>query len=72
MYNGAIPYGSTAKQYSLYAKDAAIEGVVSTAVYYFELESAHLGHTNWGMIFQTGQNTSNTRLFLMPSSGSAP
>lgn len=73
MYNGDIPYGSgTAKQYSLYAKDAAIPGVVSTAVYYFELESAHLGHTNWGMIFQTGQNTSNTRLFLMPSSGSAP
>ena len=73
MYNGAIPYGSgTAKQYSLYAKDIAIEGVVSTAVYYFELESAHLGHTNWGMIFQTGQNNNNSRLFLMPSSGSAP
>jgi len=73
MYNGAIPYGSgTAKQYSLYAKDIAIEGVVSTAVYYFELESAHLGHTNWGMIFQTGQNNNNTRYFLMPSTGSAP
>ena len=72
MYNGAIPYGSTAKQYSLYAKDIAIEGVVSTAVYYFELENAHLGHTNWGMIFQTGQNNNNSRLFLMPSSGSAP
>ena len=72
IYNGAIPYGSTAKQYSLYAKDIAIAGTSTSAIYYFELESAHLGHTNWGMIFQTGQNNNNTRYFLMPSSGSAP
>ena len=57
MYNGGIPYGSgTAKQYSLYAKDIAIEGVTSAGIYYFELENYHLGHTNWGMIFQTGPN----------------
>ena len=73
MYNGGIPYGSgTAKQYSLYAKDIAIEGVTSAGIYYFELENDHLGHTNWGMIFQTGQNNNNSRLFLMPSTGSAP
>ena len=73
MYNGAIPYGSgTAKQYSFYAKDIAIEGVSGTKEYYFDLENSHLGHSNWGMIFQTGQNNNNTRYFLMPSSGSAP
>ena len=73
MYNGAIPYGSgTAKQYSFYAKDIAIEGVSGTKEYYFDLENPHLGNSNWGMIFQTGQSNNNTRYFLMPSSGSAP
>jgi len=72
IYNGAIPYGTVAKQYSFYAKDIAIEGVTSAKEYYFDIKDAHLGNTNWGMIFQTGQNNNNTRYFFMPSSGSAP
>jgi len=73
MYNGGIPYGyGSNKQYSFYAKDIAIEGVTNAKEYYFDIKDAHLGNTNWGMIFQTGQNNNNTRYFLMPSSGSAP
>jgi len=73
MYNGTLPDSSpTALEYALYAKDVAIPGVSSAAVYYFETENAHLGHSNWGMILQTGQNNNNTRYYLMPDSASAP
>ena len=73
MYNGALPDSSaTAKEYAFYAKDLGLPGVSSTAVYYFDTETAHLGNSNWGMIFQTGQSTNNTRYYLMPDSGSAP
>ena len=36
-------------------------GVSATSVYYFDIENAHLGSTQWGMIFQHGQSTNNTR-----------
>ena len=73
MYNAGLPNGSAvAGEYALYASDIAIPGVVGAAVYYFDLESAHLGYTNWGMIFQTGQNNNNSKYYLVPSSGSAP
>ena len=73
MYNGALPDSSaTSKEYAFYAKDLGLPGVSSTAVYYFDTETAHLGNSNWGMIFQTGQSTNNTRYYLMPDSGSAP
>ena len=73
MYNAGLPNGSAvAGEYALYAYDIAIPGVVSSAVYYFDLESPHLGHSNWGMILQTGQNNNNSKYYLVPSSGSAP
>jgi hypothetical protein len=73
MFNGSLPDGTpTDLEYALYAKDTAIPGVSSAAVYYFETENEHLGHSNWGMIFQTGQNNNNTRYYLMPDSASAP
>jgi len=73
MYTAGLPDSSpSAGEYALYASDIAIPGVVGAAVYYFDLESAHLGHTNWGMIFQTGQNNNNSKYYLVPSSGSAP
>ena len=73
MFNGALPDSTpTALEYALYAKDTAIPGVSSAAVYYFETENEHLGYSNWGMIFQTGQNTNNSRYYLMPDSASAP
>ena len=73
MYNGALPDSyATAKEYAFYAKDLGLPGVSATSVYYFDIENAHLGSTQWGMIFQHGQSTNNTRYYLMPDSGSAP
>ena len=73
MFNGVLPNGSaTAGEYALFAKDTTPAGVISTAVYYFDLESPHLGYSDWGMILQTGQNNNVTRYYLVPSSGSAP
>jgi len=73
MYNGTLPDSTgTALEYALYAKDTAIPGVSSTAIYYFDTEEPHLGYSNWGMILQTGQNNNNTRYYLMPDSASAP
>ena len=73
MFNGVLPNGSaTAGEYALFAKDTTPAGVISTAVYYFDLENPHLGYSNWGMILQTGQNNNVTRYYMVPSSGSAP
>ena len=73
MYDGVPPDSTgTEKEYYVYAKDAAIPGTIGTGVYYFETETAVEGYSNWGMIFAEGENTNNSRYYLMPDSASAP
>jgi hypothetical protein len=73
MYDSVPPDATgTANEYYTYAKDAAIPGTIGTGVYYFNLQSAYQGYTRWGMIFAEGQNTNNTRYYLMPDTASAP
>ena len=73
MYDGVPPDSSqTANEYYVYAKDAAIPGTIGTGVYYFETETPLNGVSNWGMIFAEGENTNNSRYYLMPDSASAP
>ena len=73
MYDGVPPDSTgTANEYYIYAKDASIPGTLGTGVYYFNLQNAHQGYTRWGMIFAEGENTNNSRYFLMPDSASAP
>lgn len=73
MYDGVPPDSvGTAGEYYTYAKDAAIPGTIGTGVYYFNLSSSLYSYSRWGMIFAEGQNTNNTRYYLMPDSASAP
>ena len=73
MYDGVPPDSTgTAKEYYVYAKDASIPGTIGTGVYYFETENAVEGYSNWGMVFAEGENTNNSRYYLMPDSASAP
>ena len=73
MYDGVPPDSTgTANEYYIYAKDASIPGTLGTGVYYFNLQNAHQGYTRWGMIFAEGENTNNSRYYLMPDSASAP
>ena len=73
MYDGVPPDSSTTpNEYYVYAKDAAIPGTIGTGVYYFDTESPVNGVSRWGMIFAEGENTNNSRYFLMPDSASAP
>ena len=73
MYDGVPPDSTgTANEYYVYAKDAAIPGTIGTGVYYFNTENAVEGYSKWGMIFAEGENTNNSRYFLMPDSASAP
>ena len=73
MYDGVPPDSTgTANEYYIYAKDASIPGTLGTGVYYFNLQNAHQGYTKWGMIFAEGENTNNSRYYLMPDSASAP
>lgn len=73
MYDGVPPDSTgTANEYYVYAKDAAIPGTIGTGVYYFETESPLNGVSNWGMIFAEGENTNNSRYYLMPDTASAP
>jgi hypothetical protein len=73
MYDGVPPDSTgTAKEYYVYAKDAAIPGTIGTGVYYFDTENAVEGYSRWGMIFAEGENTNNSRYYLMPDSASAP
>ena len=53
MYDGVPPDSTgTAKEYYVYAKDAAIPGTIGTGVYYFDTENAVEGYSRWGMIFR--------------------
>jgi hypothetical protein len=73
MYDGVPPDSTgTANEYYVYAKDAAIPGTIGTGVYYFNTENAVEGYSKWGMIFAEGENTNNSRYYLMPDSASAP
>ena len=73
MYDGVPPDSTgTANEYYVYAKDAAIPGTIGTGVYYFNTENAVEGYSKWGVIFAEGENTNNTRYYLMPDSASAP
>ena len=73
MYDGVPPDSTgTPKEYYVYAKDASIPGTIGTGVYYFDLENAHQGYNRWGMIFAEGENTNNSRYYIMPDSASAP
>jgi len=73
MYDGVPPDSTgTAREYYVYAKDAAIPGTIATGIYYFNLETPINGVSRWGMIFAEGKNTNNSRYFLMPDSASAP
>ena len=73
MYDGVPPDSTgTANEYYVYAKDASIPGTIGTGVYYFNTENAVEGYTRWGMIFAEGENTNNSRYYLMPDSASAP
>ena len=75
MYDGVPPDSTgTAGEFYVYAKDAAIAGTISTGVYYFPLHGSFQseGYNRWGMIFAEGENTNNSRYFLMPDSASAP
>ena len=75
MYDGVPPDSSdTAGEFYVFAKDAAIPGTISTGVYYFPLHGSFQseGYNRWGMIFAEGENTNNSRYFLMPDSASAP
>ena len=73
MYDGVPPDSTgTANEYYVYAKDASIPGTIGTGVYYFNTENAVEGYSRWGMIFAEGENTNNSRYYLMPDSASAP
>ena len=73
MYDGVPPDSSpTANEYYVYAKDAAIPGTIGTGIYYFDTENPVSGVSRWGMIFAEGENTNNSRYYLMPDSASAP
>jgi hypothetical protein len=73
MYDGVPPDSTgTANEYYVYAKDSSIPGTIGTGVYYFNTENAVEGYTRWGMIFAEGENTNNSRYYLMPDSASAP
>ena len=75
MYDGVPPDSTgTAGEFYVYAKDAAIAGTIGTGVYYFPLHGSFQseGYNRWGMIFAEGENTNNSRYFLMPDSASAP
>ena len=73
MYDGVPPDSTgTEKEYYVYAKDASIPGTIGTGVYYFDTENAVEGYSRWGMIFAEGENTNNSRYYLMPDSASAP
>ena len=73
MYDGVPPDGTgTEKEYYVYAKDASIPGTIGTGVYYFNTENAVEGYDRWGLIFAEGENTNNSRYYLMPDSASAP
>ena len=73
MYDGVPPDSTgTANEYYVYAKDASIPGTIGTGVYYFNTENAVEGYSKWGMIFAEGENTNNSRYYLMPDSASAP
>jgi len=73
MYDGVPPDSTgTANEYYVYAKDAAIPGTIGTGVYYFNTENAVEGYSKWGMVFAEGENTNNSRYYLMPDSASAP
>jgi hypothetical protein len=73
MYDGVPPDSvGTPNEYYLYAKDAAIPGVVTSGVYYFNVENATEGSNRWGMVFAEGKNTNNSRYYLMPDTGSTP
>ena len=75
MYDGVPPDSTgTAGEFYVYAKDAAIAGTIATGVYYFPLHGSFQseGYNRWGMIFAEGENTNNSRYFLMPDSASAP
>lgn len=75
MYDGVPPDSTgTAGEFYLYAKDAAIAGTIGTGIYYFPLHGSFQseGYNRWGMIFAEGENTNNSRYFLMPDSASAP
>ena len=53
-------------------KTPKIPGTIGTGVYYFDTENAVEGYSRWGMIFAEGENTNNSRYYLMPDSASAP
>ena len=73
MYDGVPPDSSqTANEYYVYAKDAAIPGTIASGIYYFTTENPINGVSNWGMVFAEGENTNNSRYYLMPDSASAP
>lgn len=73
MYDGVPPDSTgTANEYYVYAKDASIPGTIGTGIYYFNTENAVEGYSKWGMIFAEGENTNNSRYYLMPDSASAP
>ena len=73
MYDGVPPDSTgTANEYYVYAKDASIPGTIGTGVYYFNTENAVEGYSKWGVIFAEGENTNNSRYYLMPDSASAP
>ena len=73
MYDGVPPDSTgTANEYYVYAKDASIPGTIGTGVYYFNTQNAVEGYSKWGMIFAEGENTNNSRYYLMPDSASAP
>jgi hypothetical protein len=73
MYDGVPPDSTgTAKEYYVYAKQASIPGTIGTGVYYFDTETPVQGYSRWGMIFAEGENTNNTKYYLMPDTASAP
>ena len=40
-------------------------GTIRTGVYYFDTENAVEGYSKWGIIFAEGENTNNSRYYLM-------
>ena len=73
MYDGVPPDSTgTAKEYYVYAKNAAIPGTIGTGIYYFDTENPVQGYSRWGMIFAEGENTNNSKYYVMPDSASAP
>jgi hypothetical protein len=73
MYDGVPPDSTgTAKEYYVYAKQASIPGTIGTGVYYFDTETPVQGYSRWGMIFAEGENTNNSKYYVMPDTASAP